>query len=315
MPKVSVIMPTFNGHSRGFLREAAESVLAQTFSDFEFVVVDDGSTDGTPAYCAGLARDPRVVVVRQENKGLAAARNTGVRHAKGEYLAFFDDDDVWEPVKLAAQVAFFGDATNADVGMVLSSAWTIDANGAVISVRVPRIGNDLYRQMLEEGNIVSCPSAVMVRRTVLEDVGAFDEEMKSLEDFDLWMRIAAKYHVVSLPQALVRYRVHGNSITVKASRREEFFEYRLFYRLTEGMDQREADRLFGLMYARLASRNFSLGDYRQVRRYARIAAAYGQCAFGIRFIAALSAVPPLAVLLRDLRRRLKMSAFLHAGGA
>jgi len=309
--KISVILPTFNGASRGYLKEAIESVLLQTYPDFELIIINDGSTDNTDGLCRKYADKPCVRYISQENKGLAAARNAGIKHSKGEYICLLDDDDLWLKDKLQQQIGFFMDSNDASLGMVYCAAELIDDNGNIFNVRYKDIGDDAYRKLLLEGNIISCPSSVMIKRDVLDRVGVFDEEMKSAEDLELWLRISRQYRIRSIPQYLVKYRVHANSITVNSCKREEFFEYSLYFRLIqEGLNiNLNEDRIFGNLYQRTAIRHFSMGDYRQVRKFYRIAAAYTGTSLAAKAAFLLAHFPFIAETGKAIRRRIRLGLF------
>src|SRR4028119_1857024 len=129
MPKVSVIIPAYN--AMAYLPETLESVINQTFTDFEVLIINDGSPDGIVEWASEI-KDSRVKLISQENQGLSGARNTGIWSSQGEYLAFLDADDIWEPTKLEKQVQCLD--KNLDVGMVSSGISTIDPNGNLIKI-------------------------------------------------------------------------------------------------------------------------------------------------------------------------------------
>jgi glycosyltransferase involved in cell wall biosynthesis len=205
VPSVSIIIPTYNRQE--YVQEAIDSVLAQTYTDYEIIVVDDGSTDGTGE--ALQARyGSRIRYLWQENQGESVARNHGIELAQGEYIAFLDSDDLWLPSKLEQQVAYLEASQN--VGMLFARAWLIDEHGArygedphVTSRRTPRslTINDLLMQ-----NSVSGPSTVLIRREALANSGGFDPEIKYGEDWDLWLRVVqtAPIHAIEIPLASIR---------------------------------------------------------------------------------------------------------------
>lgn len=188
MAGVSVIIPTYN--RAGFLKEAVDSVLSQEVSDVELIVVDDGSTDGTPDLLARYG--DRLRVIRQENAGVSAARNAGLRRAAGDLIALLDSDDLWLPGKLAAQTAFF-QANPESVVCQTEELW----------VRRGRRINPGKRHRKRAGWIfipslslcLVSPSAVMMRRSLLDEVGLFDESLPACEDYDLWLRIACRHPI------------------------------------------------------------------------------------------------------------------------
>lgn len=195
MPSVSVIIPTYN--RRDFVREAMASVLAQTFQDFELIVVDDGSTDGT----VDVVREfPRARYLSQENRGVSAARNAGVAVSRGELIAFLDADDLWQPQKLATQVAFFATRPEAHICQT-EEVWL--RNGVRVNPRNKhrKPSGDIFAASLHL--CLVSPSAVMMRRELFDRVGGFDEELPACEDYDLWLRISASEPVHLIAEALV----------------------------------------------------------------------------------------------------------------
>lgn len=188
MPDVSVIIPTYNRSE--LARVAIQSVLNQTYAGFEMIVVDDGSSDDTGSVVRGIS-DPRLHYYRQDNAGLAAARNAGIRAAHGQYVAFLDDDDFWYPEALASQMAVF--AREPSVGLVAGGWLAVDAVGQPMRVNRPWIEKPDLGSLTTW--LKACPvvvSAVLVRKAWLETVGGFDERLRRLacEDYDLWLRLA-----------------------------------------------------------------------------------------------------------------------------
>lgn len=223
-PTVSVIVPAYN--ATGSIGETLRSVLAQTYSVFEVVVVDDGSTDDPAALCDAL-NDSRIRVVRQSNRGLAGARNTGIRHARGRFLAFLDADDLWLPEKLAQHVEHL--EAKPDVGVSFAPSYFIDAEGQPLGYRQkPRLrGLDMFHILCR--NPVGNGSAAVVRREVMDDIAFhhdfgnergvdccwFDEQFRQSEDVECWVRIAATtdWNFEGLEQPLTLYRVHGGGLS------------------------------------------------------------------------------------------------------
>ena len=194
---VSAIIPTFN--RRALVREAVASVCAQRSAEVDIIVVDDGSTDGTDA---ALAEEfgVRLRIVVTEQRGVAAARNLGVRHARGQLIAFLDSDDFWLPDKLAAQVAFFRAQPEAQICHT-EEIWI--RNGVRVNPckqhRKPN--GDIFEPSLRL--CLVSPSAVMLRRALFERAGGFDETLPVCEDYDLWLRIARDTPVWLIDRPLV----------------------------------------------------------------------------------------------------------------
>ncbi len=203
MPRVSVIIPTYN--RRDFAREAIASVCAQTYRDFELIVVDDGSTDGTARVVEECrqGRADSIQYIFQTNQGVSAARNHGVFRSSGELLAFLDSDDVWQPEKLATQIAFFNAQPTAQICQT-QEVWL--RRGLRVNPRNKhrKSGGDIFLRSLEL--CLVSPSAVMMQRTLFERMGGFDEQLPACEDYDLWLRIAARLPVdlIALPLVIKR---------------------------------------------------------------------------------------------------------------
>jgi glycosyltransferase involved in cell wall biosynthesis len=216
MPRVSVVIPAYN-HAR-YVGEAIRSVLAQTFQDFEVIVVDDGSTDETGEVVAAL-KEPRITYVRQSNRGQAAARNTGIRASSGEYVAFLDDDDLWLPDKLETQVGVLD--SRAEVALVCSDHYVFDEQTGETLGRLwhdrpfhywidPfKAARDPLEALLRRGCFIA-PSATVVRREALLAVWGFDESFeKNHEDWDLFVRICRRFPIATVDVPLARNRQHG----------------------------------------------------------------------------------------------------------
>ena len=195
-PLVSVVVPTFN--RAGQLGEALDSVLAQTYPHWELIVVDDGSRDETPRLLAGYG--PRIRTIPQENRGVSAARNRGIRAAQGDFVALLDSDDYWLPAKLADQVAFF---QRHPALMLCQTEEIWVRNGRRVN---PKTRHRKFGGMIFEKTLPLClisPSAVMLRRALLQEVGLFDETLPACEDYDLWLRITWKYPVGLIETPLI----------------------------------------------------------------------------------------------------------------
>lgn len=207
-PRVSVIMPVYNGAR--FLLEAIDSILSQTFDDFELIIINDGSTDDSVAVIDSY-RDARIRVVNHEsNKGLVFSRNEGIRLARAEFIAWLDCDDVSEMTRLEKQVNFLTD--NPNVGLLGSWVSLIDENGVYqgCNWQYETESDVLSILLLFKNRFVQ--STVMVRREILT-VEMYREEYPLAEDYDLWVRISKCTKIANFPENLVRYRLHGNSIS------------------------------------------------------------------------------------------------------
>jgi len=217
--RVSVVIPAYNAAST--IEETLASVFRQTVPDVEVVVVDDGSTDQTASVLARYG--DRIRVLNKVNEGRpAAARNAGVRAARGHYIAFLDADDLWAEEKLALQIAVLDQ--DPALGLVYTADTTIDARGTELSVNpcLPDARGRIY-ELLSVRNVM-VGSSVMIRRQAFDEAGGFDEDLTSVENWDLWIRIARRWAIEYIDQPLTLYRVHeGNrSGNVELRRRNVF---------------------------------------------------------------------------------------------
>ena len=214
MRRVSIIVPAFN--QGRFLRQAVESVFAQTYANIEVVVVDDGSTDATAEVCRELAARPNVVVIRQENRGVGAARNRGAAAAIGDYLCFLDADDFYHPEKIAAQARVLD--RSLDLDWLYCDIVPLDETGkeqpegySVAGARRQLTG-DILESLLIGGFFP--PHTVMMRRRAFEELGGFDPALGGNADLDLWLRMAASGRRVEfVNQKLAYYRAHAGSMS------------------------------------------------------------------------------------------------------
>jgi len=210
---VSVIIPCYNhGH---YLPYALQSVLDQTLTYWEAIIVDDGSTDDTAAVAYSVS-DPRIRYIHQENKGLSAARNTGIRAAQGERLAFLDADDEWESTFLARCLETL--EQDERLGFVYSRNSFIDAQGMLLpNSGGQALSHEQFRLRILEGGFFAV-HAVLLRRRVLAAIGDFDTNLTSVEDWDLWLRISQYYPVLGIDESLARYRVYPGSMATNTAR-------------------------------------------------------------------------------------------------
>ncbi len=196
MKKVSVIIPTFN--RRDFLKEALESLFSQTYRDFEIIVVDDGSTDGTGEMIEKEYRN--IKYIYQENRGPSAARNRGIKEAAGEYITFLDSDDLWLKNKLEEEINFLEENPKFKI-CYTDEIWI--RNGKRVN---PKKKHNKYSGWIFKNTLPLCiisPSSVIIHRSLFSDVGLFDEELFVCEDYDLWLRISAKYPIYFLEKKLI----------------------------------------------------------------------------------------------------------------
>jgi len=304
--RVSVVLTTFNGATRGYLEEAIGSVLNQTFKDFELILVDDGSVDKTKIICSSYLNDARVKYIYQVNQGLASARNTGIKCSRADFICFLDDDDIWKNEKLEEQIKFFRENKDPKIGMVFTPLEMIDENGICIGLIGDTTQGNIYERIVYEGNIITVPSSVMIKSPVFEKVGIFDETMKGAEDMELWSRIAKEYDVYSLKDSLVKYRVHSNRITNVSWKRESFYEFFFYYKILSKENTFEENRVYFNMFCRQTIKLFSLGKYKEARRPFLMSLAYKIPSPYVWAIYFLTFFPSLSELLKRIRRKITL---------
>lgn len=204
-----MIIPAYNAAS-GYLEDAINSVLTQAFTDFELILVDDGSTDHTAELAAGFGDALRYEW--RPNGGLAAARNTGIGLARGEYLAFLDSDDLFLPHRLEVQVPLL--ERDPDLGLVYGQA-IVFQDGAKDEYLLPEtqklIEGDIFEALYFE-NVIPVLT-VLTRKSILEEFGGFDESTPATEDWELWLRLSARYPVTFVPEPVARYRLHESNMS------------------------------------------------------------------------------------------------------
>lgn len=230
MPKASVIVPAFNVAET--LPQTIAALGEQTFRDFEIIIVNDGSTDGTPEMADAFARTARTLdirVVHQANRGLAGARNSGIAAARGDYIGFCDADDLWVPEKLATHVAHLD--ANPSVGLSFSGSRMINAEGKLTRHRqTPRL-RDITAAHVLKRNPIGNGSAPVLRRAALEEIStwsatetqrhwAFDETFRQSEDIECWLRLALStdWDIEGVPGDLTLYRVNPGGLSANTDR-------------------------------------------------------------------------------------------------
>ena len=272
-PTVSAIITVYNNERT--VADAIESFLIQTFPSFEIIVVDDGSTDGTRQVIEQhYAR--KVKYVYQPNRGSAAARNAGVYHAKGKYLAFLDGDDMAMPERFYLQVKALDDCPAA--GLAYGNIFLMDAAGAQLRLRqgLGRYKSGWVLRDLVLKNFVPFSTA-MVRRDCLYDIGLFDESLRSSEDWEMLVRLSRSYQFLYINEPLIKYRIQPNSKTANLEEKERAYkcvQAKIFAENDFGVDSKRMRRLsnasiqFGLLGISL--------------RYGRYSKALRYCIRGLR---------------------------------
>jgi glycosyltransferase involved in cell wall biosynthesis len=222
MKQASVIIPVYNVQK--YIATAVQSVLDQTYENFELLIVDDGSPDRSVEICEQFT-DPRIRIIRQKNRGLAGARNTGIRHAQGQYLAFLDGDDFWEPEMLAQNIAHL--QSSPEVGVSFNRSAFVDEQGKSLGTYTMPQLQDIDVVCLLRGSPISNGSAVVIRRQVFEEIRFqdnlygtvedfyFDENFRRAEDIECWIRIVIQtpWKIAGIPEALTLYRVNSGGLS------------------------------------------------------------------------------------------------------
>ena len=267
---VSVIIPTYN-HAR-FLSGAIDSVLAQTRPALEVIVVDDGSTDGTRELLADYGE--RIRVLRQQNQGVAAARNAGIGAANGEYLAFLDSDDAWYPRKLELQMLRF--EQEPQLGLVHCGAERIDAEGRTLDTTTGGMEGDVAEAMLRLDREVIMPqgSSIVVPKRIAMDLGGFDVRLPPSEDWDFCYRLASRYSIGYVREVLVRYRLHGGGIHMNIPRMERAMLLALEKAFADPRVRPLRNHSYGRLHRALAGSYFQTRQLREFARHAVLSLCY-----------------------------------------
>jgi len=219
LPDVSVIIPCYNGER--FVSEAMESVLGQTRANLELIVVDDGSSDGSVEIVERYLKDPRVKHIKHgSNRGISAARNTGIRNSAGRYLGFLDQDDLWRAGKLEAQLGLMENKESADVRVVFTDVEVVGLDRGAkkflrrrVPARIETLEPDALISSLFFRDFI-CIGSALIDRECFDDIGLLNEEIRSgSDDFDLFVRLAHKYRFYFVDEPLVVRREHGGNYT------------------------------------------------------------------------------------------------------
>ena len=207
-PQISVVIPVYNREQS--IRRAIDSVLGQELLPDEIIVVDDGSTDRTPEILSSYL--PKIQIVRQENRGVSAARNRGIKAANGEWIAFLDSDDEWLPDKLIKQISCYGLHPNMRIFQT-EERWIRNNIRVNPGKKYSKKSGNIFNECLK--TCIVGPSTVICKASLLEEMGGFDEKLPVCEDYDLWIRVAAKYPIPLLPEALtVKYGGHSDQLSL-----------------------------------------------------------------------------------------------------
>ena len=259
-PRLSVLTAVFNGQR--FLDEAVESVLTQDFRDFEYLLVDDGSTDRTAEILAAwAARDPRVVLLRNSaNAGHSASLNRALRAARGTWIARQDADDLSEPGRFSRQMAFADD--HPDVVLISTDYRVVDERGALLRSDRRSDRREVVEYFLRFGNILGGHTQVLFRRDDALAVAGYEESYRVSEDYDLWTRLAARGGVVIIPFFGMRYRLHAESASRAATREDRMTGVRIVQRELGGFLGRAVGEREALAVRIVSGAQFQLLDDR-----------------------------------------------------
>jgi glycosyltransferase involved in cell wall biosynthesis len=207
-PKISVIMPVYNGAK--YLRPAIDSIIGQTFTDFEFIIINDGSTDSSAEIIKSYG-DERLAIIEQQNQGVTKSLNNGLAIAKGEFIARMDADDIALPERLEKQLAFL--SANPEICLCGSRAFAIDERGETIGTfDYPPISHQEIKKLYLWHNPF-IHSSVMFRNETIKKLGSYDESIPRAQDYELWGRVIKNCQTANLPDYLLKYRVLKAGVT------------------------------------------------------------------------------------------------------
>ncbi|MEO6392805.1 MAG: glycosyltransferase [Pyrinomonadaceae bacterium] len=259
-PTVTVIIPVFN--QARFVRQAVDSALAQTRVPIELIVINDGSTDETATELASYESEPRVRVIAQENRGVAAARNAGAALAQGELLAFLDADDIWLPEKLARQVERF--VREPEVGLIHTGVLEVDEAGETLSVRMDGLEGDVALDLLlfQRPVILGGGSGMLIPATIFAELGGFDERLSTSADWDLFFRVAANHRVGFVPEIMLHYRIHGANMhgNIPAMRHDMLLGFAKAFEKADDELKRRRRFCYGRLHLVLAGSFLTVGQ-------------------------------------------------------
>lgn len=282
MPEVSVVIPAYN--AQAYLGSALDSVFAQTFRDFEVVVVDDGSTDGTPRVAA--AYGDTLQYFRQANAGVACARNRGIEASGARYIAFLDADDTWLPEKLERQLSHL--ARSPQHQACYSAHAVVAEDMRPLRLSRSRRSASLLEDLILRGNVIGSVCTVLCERSLFDEVGGFDTALSQCADWDMWIRLATRTDFLYLDEALATYRQHAFNMSRNAPLYERdvrlLLDKAFSMPLPASVRARRAEA-WGRAYMVLAGTYFHAGQYRDFLRCAHRAVLFHprQMAYLLRY--------------------------------
>jgi glycosyltransferase involved in cell wall biosynthesis len=287
-PKVDVIIPTYNGLP--YLKQTVESILAQTYKNFELYIIDDGSTDKTDVYVKNL-KDKRIHYEKKKNGGQSTARNLGIKISSSPYISFIDSDDIWYPEKLEKQMQIM--QRNSSVGLVYGHHYLIDEDNIIQgNLRIWKRGK-IFDDLCSGNFIAGSASMVLIRRSVFDNIGVFKEDFLIGEDWEMWLRIAQKYEIDFVPEIIAALRQRS-----------------------DGMQQNHKKMSDGLVYMLDAMTDDFKLTYNQKKNmtiYCLLNAAIGYYASGLRGMARRTLLRLFSSYPREIIRRVHWRIYISFG--
>lgn len=275
-PVISVILPTYN--CANFLPHSIQSILSQTYNSYEIIVVDDGSTDNTKEVLNPFMQRINYIKLEQ-NKGLPAARNIGIKSAQGKYIAFIDADDIWLPEKLQTDIEYL--ETYPEISMVYSKHINIGENGRPIDgdtrKRLP--SGNIFIQLFSEQNFI-ITSSVVVKKDVFETTGLLDEQLFNCQDWDMWLRIAFYFKAAGINKTLVKYRHNPHSLSKNRNNVLKYQKaiidktYNNFKGKENGINGKLYKKRLALHYAKVGRYYLRIGDKSMAKENFRLSLKY-----------------------------------------
>lgn len=262
-PKVTIILPTYN--RAHLVSRAVTSVLNQTYQDFELIIVDDCSIDNTEEIIENFCKqDQRVICIKHSrNKGGNAARNTGIKAARAEYIAFQDSDDEWLPGKLEKQVELLENMSRDEAGVVYTAFWRIEGKDKTYNPGNIKNKEGNIQAELLKGNFITTPS-VLIKKECFEKAGLFDEDFPRLQDWEMWLRVAKYYHFKYINEPLLNSYYYADSISANSQALIKALELIVTKYFTEIGKER---KLLAKYYIDIATLFLKDGNMGKGRRY------------------------------------------------
>lgn len=235
IPKVSVIIPCYNGTK--WVRDTIDSVLNQTYQEFELIIVDDDSTDNLEKIIENYSSDERIRYIQhKKNRGIPAARNTGIKASIGQYIAFLDQDDLWLKMKLEKQVEIFEQDKDRKIGLIFTNIVCIGSNGKRIKAKWPnksvlkelskKTGKEILIELFRE-NFIATSSVVVRKKECFKKLGLLNEDLYSGDDYEFWLRVAGNLKIKYVDESLTKKRMHKNNTLKKHMEEGKVYQDRI----------------------------------------------------------------------------------------